>query len=127
MNPSIRIMFAATALVAAPPLLAHGVTAGALAIGHPWSRETAPGQKAGGGFLTITNKGKTEDRLLSATSPAAADVQMPGVSKWELAAYARSMPGRGGVGTYCYTKSVHVDIGPERDWNWRCRRKRHRR
>jgi len=58
---------------------------------------------------------------------AAADVQMPGVSKWELAAYARSMPGRGGVGTYCYTKSVHIDIGPERDWNWRCRRKRHHR
>jgi uncharacterized protein YcbK (DUF882 family) len=57
---------------------------------------------------------------------AAADVQMPGVSKWELAAYARSMSGRGGVGTYCYTKSVHIDIGPERDWNWRCRRKRHR-
>jgi uncharacterized protein YcbK (DUF882 family) len=58
---------------------------------------------------------------------AAADVQMPGVSKWELAAYARSMPGRGGVGTYCYTKSVHIDIGPERDWNWRCRRHRHHR
>jgi uncharacterized protein YcbK (DUF882 family) len=58
---------------------------------------------------------------------AAADVQMPGVSKWELAAYARSMPGRGGVGTYCYTKSVHIDIGPERDWNWRCRRRHHRR
>jgi uncharacterized protein YcbK (DUF882 family) len=57
---------------------------------------------------------------------AAADVQMPDVSKWELAAYARSMPGRGGVGTYCYTRSVHIDIGPERDWNWRCRRKRHR-
>ena len=57
---------------------------------------------------------------------AAADVQMPGVSKWELAAYARSMPGRGGVGTYCYTNSVHIDIGPERDWNWRCRRRRHR-
>ena len=70
MNPSIRIMLAATALVVAPPLLAHGVAAGALAIGHPWSRETAPGQNAGGGFLTITNKGKTEDRLLSATSPA---------------------------------------------------------
>lgn len=27
MNPSIRIMLAATALVAAPPLLAHGVAA----------------------------------------------------------------------------------------------------
>jgi uncharacterized protein YcbK (DUF882 family) len=55
---------------------------------------------------------------------AAADVQVAGVTKWELAAYLRSMPGRGGVGTYCYTNSVHIDIGPERDWNWRCRRRK---
>jgi uncharacterized protein YcbK (DUF882 family) len=55
---------------------------------------------------------------------AAADIQIPGVSKWELANYARAMPGRGGVGTYCHTKSVHVDVGPERDWNWRCRRRK---
>ncbi|UGX87208.1 YcbK family protein [Phyllobacterium meliloti] len=57
-------------------------------------------------------------------SCAAADIQVPGVSKWELANFARSMPGRGGVGTYCYTESVHVDIGPTRDWNWRCGRRR---
>jgi uncharacterized protein YcbK (DUF882 family) len=55
---------------------------------------------------------------------AAADIQIPGVSKWELAQYARSMPGRGGVGTYCHTESVHIDVGPERDWNWRCRRRK---
>lgn len=55
---------------------------------------------------------------------AAVDIQVKGVSKWDLAKYARSLPGRGGVGTYCHTNSVHVDIGPERDWNWRCRRKR---
>jgi uncharacterized protein YcbK (DUF882 family) len=54
---------------------------------------------------------------------AAADIQLPGVSKWELASYIRTMPGRGGVGTYCHTESVHVDVGPERDWNWRCRRR----
>lgn len=54
---------------------------------------------------------------------AAADIQVPGVSKWELASYLRTMPGRGGVGTYCHTESVHVDVGPERDWNWRCRRR----
>ncbi len=54
---------------------------------------------------------------------AAADIQVDGVSKWELASYVRTMPGRGGVGTYCHTKSVHVDVGPERDWNWRCRRR----
>lgn len=55
---------------------------------------------------------------------AAADIKVPGISKWELAKFLRSMPGRGGVGTYCHTNSVHIDVGPERDWNWRCRRRR---
>ena len=54
---------------------------------------------------------------------SAADIQVDGVDKWTLAKYVRSMPGRGGVGTYCHTKSVHIDIGPKRDWNWRCRRR----
>jgi uncharacterized protein YcbK (DUF882 family) len=56
-------------------------------------------------------------------SCSAADIQISGVGKWELAKYLRSMPGRGGVGTYCYTDSVHIDVGSERDWNWRCRRR----
>lgn len=56
----------------------------------------------------------------------AADIQVKGVSKWKLAKYLRSLPGRGGVGTYCHTKSVHIDIGKKRNWNWRCRRKRKR-
>ena len=56
----------------------------------------------------------------------AADIQVKGVTKWQLAKYLRSIPGRGGVGTYCHTRSVHIDIGVERDWNWRCRRKRRR-
>jgi uncharacterized protein YcbK (DUF882 family) len=55
---------------------------------------------------------------------AAADIQVPGIGKWELASYFRTMPGRGGVGTYCHTESVHIDVGPERDWNWRCRRRK---
>ena len=55
---------------------------------------------------------------------AAADIQVAGVSKWDLAQYVRTMPGRGGVGTYCHTESVHIDVGPERDWNWRCRRRK---
>jgi uncharacterized protein YcbK (DUF882 family) len=57
---------------------------------------------------------------------AAADIQIDGVSKWALADYLRSIPGRGGVGTYCHTQSVHIDIGDERDWNWRCRRTKRR-
>jgi uncharacterized protein YcbK (DUF882 family) len=55
---------------------------------------------------------------------AAADIQVPGVSKLQLASFLRAMPGRGGVGTYCHTNSVHVDVGPERDWNWRCGRRK---
>ena len=53
----------------------------------------------------------------------AADFQIEGVSKWTLAKYLRSLPGRGGVGTYCHTQSVHYDIGSERDWNWGCRKR----
>ena len=51
----------------------------------------------------------------------AADIQMVGISKWDLAAYFRSRPDIGGVGTYCSTSSIHVDIGARRDWNWKCR------
>lgn len=58
------------------------------------------------------------------TTCEAADVQVQGITKWELAKYVRTLPGRGGVGTYCHTKSVHIDIGTVRDWNWRCRRKK---
>lgn len=57
----------------------------------------------------------------------AADIQVAGISKWALAKYLRSIPGRGGVGTYCHTKSVHIDVGSKRDWNWRCRRRKRKR
>lgn len=56
----------------------------------------------------------------------AVDIQVEGVSKWDLATYLRSVPGRGGVGTYCRTKSVHVDIGKKRDWHHPCRRSKAR-
>lgn len=58
------------------------------------------------------------------TTCEAADVQVKGVSKWDIAKYVRSLPERGGVGTYCHTQSVHIDVGSARDWNWRCRKRR---
>lgn len=69
----------ACAIIAAP-LAAHGVAVGDLKLGHPWSRETAPGQTAGGGFLTVTNSGRQDDILLSATAPVARQVQIHTVS-----------------------------------------------
>lgn len=53
----------------------------------------------------------------------AADIQVQGISKWNLAKYLRSIDGRGGVGTYCRTKSVHIDVGSQRDWHHPCRRR----
>ncbi|MCD2175981.1 YcbK family protein [Rhizobium sp. C4] len=58
------------------------------------------------------------------TTCNAADIQVNGVSKWELANFLRALPERGGVGTYCYTNSVHIDTGDQRDWDWRCHRKK---
>lgn len=38
--------------------------------GH-WTRAMLPGQKVGGGFVTITNKGTGQDRLVSVSTPVA--------------------------------------------------------
>lgn len=57
-------------------------------------------------------------------SCAAADIEVPGVGKGSLARYIRSLPGRGGVGLYCRSKPVHIDIGPKRQWYWGCGKKK---
>lgn len=51
-------------------------TAGDLQISAAWARAMLPGQKAGGGYLTITNAGTAEDRLVAASSPAAPKVEI---------------------------------------------------
>ncbi|WP_193227627.1 YcbK family protein [Aureimonas psammosilenae] len=52
----------------------------------------------------------------------AADFIVPGADKFQVANFVRSLPNRGGVGTYCNTSAIHVDTGKQRDWNWACRR-----
>ena len=55
----------------------------------------------------------------------AADFRVPGVSKYALARYLKSLPGRGGVGTYAGNGIVHLDVGPRRAWHWGGRKRRH--
>ena len=55
---------------------AHDYKIGSLEIDHPWTRATPPTAKAVGGFLTITNKGTTPDRLIAARSPASTKVEI---------------------------------------------------
>jgi copper(I)-binding protein len=47
-----------------------------LDIKQPFARATPPGAKAAGVFMTIENKGKDADRLVSASSPAAGMAQI---------------------------------------------------
>jgi copper(I)-binding protein len=47
------------------------VIAGDIEIGGIWTRAMLPGQPVGGGYFTITNNGKSADRLISISSPDA--------------------------------------------------------
>jgi len=65
-----------TAILFATLALAHSYEKGELQIRHPWARATPPGTTVGVGYFEIRNTGKEPDRLLSATSPAARQVEM---------------------------------------------------
>jgi len=63
-----RLLFAA--------LFAASAAQAQVAIEKPWVRATAPGAKVGGGYLMIRNPGAAADRLVGASSPAAARVEL---------------------------------------------------
>ena len=96
-----NIGIAAIAAIAAAPIAAASVRIGSLAIDGAWSRETAAGQVVAGGFMTISNKGASEDRLVSGTSPVAAEVQLHtmtidgGVMRMRQLAGGIAVPARG--------------------------------
>ncbi len=50
----------------------------------------------------------------------AVDFKIPGVNKYSLAAYVKTLPSAGGVGSYCGSSSIHMDIGAKRSWHWGC-------
>jgi copper(I)-binding protein len=50
-------------------------------IDKPWSRATAPGAKVAAGYMTIRNKAPAADRLVGASSPAAARLETHITSK----------------------------------------------
>jgi uncharacterized protein YcnI/copper(I)-binding protein len=51
-------------------------TLGDLEVSGAFAKAMLPGQPVGGGFLTVKNNGKTDDKLVAVSSPAAGDVQM---------------------------------------------------
>jgi len=79
MNPRCiarAIAGAAVALGLSAPLQAQPVTRGDLTIDHAYTREAPPGARTAAAYLTIANRGREGDRLMSANSPRAAAVEI---------------------------------------------------
>jgi copper(I)-binding protein len=71
-----RLALTALATAFVFPAVAHDYKLGSLEIVQPWTRATPSTAQTGGGFLTITNKGTTPDRLVSARSTASDKVEV---------------------------------------------------
>lgn len=71
-----RLVITATLAVLAVPASAQDYKVGALEITRPWTRATPATAQSGGGFLTVTNKGTTPDRLISARSTVSDKVEV---------------------------------------------------
>jgi copper(I)-binding protein len=71
---SVSLLVAVT--LQTPSAGAQQPTAGDVVISQPWSRATPGGAKVASGYMTIENKGATADRLLGASSDAAAKIQV---------------------------------------------------
>ena len=73
---TIKSIVAITAMLAATLAQAHSYTAGSLKIDHPAARATMGNMTNGAAFVQIENTGSADDALLSASSPAAAKVEI---------------------------------------------------
>jgi copper(I)-binding protein len=70
------VMLAVALILSTAGALGATFKSGAIAVEAPWSRATPEGTKVAVGFLTIENEGKTEDRLISVSSPIAARAEI---------------------------------------------------
>lgn len=87
-RPTLLALALATAFIPVLPALAHDVATpaahgdtapvslGDIEITGPFTRATLPNAPVAGGFLTLTNTGSADDRLISASAPIAAETQI---------------------------------------------------
>jgi copper(I)-binding protein len=74
-----KILFLSLVPAVAPQILAlfssaasaHGYDLGSIHIDHPWARATPKGANIGGGYMKITNRGMTPDRLVGGSTSVA--------------------------------------------------------
>jgi copper(I)-binding protein len=69
------ILAFAAVLLASAATVAAAQEQGALRIDHPWVRPTPNGAPTAAGYLTVTNRGRSPERLLGGTSPLAGAIE----------------------------------------------------
>jgi copper(I)-binding protein len=70
------LFFSAAALLFSISSYAQEFQVGDIRIERPYVRATMPGQTSAGAYLTLENKGKNSDTLISVASPAAKSVEI---------------------------------------------------
>jgi len=94
MPKRLMASLAALAVVGMATLtLAHEYKVAEIEIGHPWARPTAPTATVGAAYLSLKNDGKTDDRLVSASSPAAEKVELHSMTMTNGVMKMRQVPG----------------------------------
>ena len=87
---------AALALFAAPAMaqmtMPASITLGDLELTNAFTRAMPPNAPAGGGFVTITNHGTTDDRLVSATSNVGGVVEIHEMTMVDNVMQMHSLP-----------------------------------
>ncbi|MBU3825074.1 MAG: copper chaperone PCu(A)C [Candidatus Oceanisphaera merdipullorum] len=78
---NLKMLFASALVLGSSVLgssvaIAHEYHAGKLDIAHPWARPLPTVATVGSAYFTVTNKGDTDDVLLSAESPIADKVEI---------------------------------------------------
>jgi copper(I)-binding protein len=69
-------VFVGIAVFFSAQVLAQVSKVESVTVSGAYTRATAPGQQVAGGFMKIDNKGNVADQLVSASSPAAGEVQL---------------------------------------------------
>ena len=81
MKKLVCVACAAAVLLAGPAAAARIYNKGLIQLRNPWTRATPPGAEVAAGYVEIRNSGKEADRLVAASSPAAARVELHVMSR----------------------------------------------
>lgn len=76
-----RLLLAIAALCVTASSHAQTHQAGDLTIDRPFARATVSGQASAAAYITVENKGRSGDRLVSASTPAAKSVELHTMSR----------------------------------------------